>query len=112
MTSHSKGMEAESRVVQDYLDRGYSLLHKRFKTKQGEVDVIVENDDCVVFVEVKMRKTLDNAAFSLAPRQLQRILATAEIWASENECEKNMRFDVALATPYAIEIVENVIIGE
>jgi putative endonuclease len=112
MTNYSKGVDAEARVLQDYKDRGFRLISKRFKTKLGEVDVIVENDDCVVFVEVKMRKTLDNAAFSLAPRQLQRILATAEIWASENECEKNMRFDVALATPYAIEIVENIIIGE
>lgn len=35
------------------VSKGYTLLSKNFRTKNGEIDIIVHNDTHLVFVEVK-----------------------------------------------------------
>lgn len=42
-----------------YLERnGFVLLTKNFRCRQGEVDLIGIHDNCLVFVEVKYRKSI------------------------------------------------------
>ncbi len=55
----------------------------------------------LIFVEVKARAKLDDAAESLSERQQRRIAAAAEIWLSHNPdyANFNMRFDAILVAP-------------
>ena len=40
----------------DYLkQKGYSILHKNYSTKFGEIDIIAKKNNCLYFVEVKTR---------------------------------------------------------
>ena len=67
----------------------------------GEIDIIARHADTIVFVEVKARHTLDDAALSLLPRQQQRIAAAAGAWlaAHPEDAERNVRFDAILVAP-------------
>jgi putative endonuclease len=54
-----------------------------------------------VFVEVKARDLLDDAAEAVTPRQRQRIIAAAEVWlaAHPNDATCDIRFDAVLVAP-------------
>ncbi|MCD4670372.1 MAG: YraN family protein [Actinomycetia bacterium] len=45
-------------VAESYLkEKGYQILQKNYSVVTGEIDIIAEKDDTVVFVEVKTRTT-------------------------------------------------------
>lgn len=45
-------------LAQDYLEKlGYRLLEKQWRTRYGEIDLIMRDGDEIVFVEVKLRSS-------------------------------------------------------
>jgi len=43
-------------MAKDYLKKkGYKIIERNFQNKWGEIDLVCEKDDCIVFVEVKTR---------------------------------------------------------
>lgn len=81
----------------DYLKKKkYSIIGQNFSCRFGEIDVIAENRNYLVFVEVKLRKSAAFAEakeFVTAAKQ-QRIIAAAQLWLQRNPTEKQPRFDV------------------
>ena len=81
----------------DYLiKKGYRLIKAGFRTRFGEIDLIVSDDIFVVFVEVKIRK---NANFALARESVgkskqAKIVKTAGMWLVYHETTLQPRFDV------------------
>ena len=67
----------------------------------GEIDIIARRRTLLIFVEVKARENLDDAAWSVTPRQRQRIAAAAEVWLAHNPDARirDMRFDAMLVAP-------------
>ena len=52
-----EGRRAEDAVV-DYLQKkGYRILERNFRYDRGEIDIIAEDSEVLVFVEVKARRT-------------------------------------------------------
>jgi putative endonuclease len=92
------GVTAESRAAAYLVGRGYAIAARRFKSKVGEVDIVARRDAELVFVEVKARRRLDDAAWSITPRQQKRIVAAAEAWLADHPDDGacNIRFDVIL----------------
>jgi putative endonuclease len=95
------GISAESRAAAWLIAHGYRILARRFKSPMGEIDIIAARRYTLIFVEVKARATLDEAALSITERQKQRIAAAAEIWLAGNPMPaiRDMRFDVVLVAP-------------
>jgi putative endonuclease len=95
------GISAESRAAAWLIAHGYRILARRFKSPMGEIDIIAARRYTLIFVEVKARATLDEAALSITPRQKQRIAAAAEIWLANNPVPaiRDMRFDAILVAP-------------
>ena len=83
--------------------KGYSILAIRHKTPVGEIDIVARRGSLIVFVEVKARADLRDAAEALGPRQRQRITRAALAYISRNPrlAELFMRFDVILVKPWA-----------
>ena len=50
------GILGEKLVCKWYTDRKYKLIGVNYKTRFGEIDIIAQNRNTVVFVEVKTRK--------------------------------------------------------
>ena len=68
-SSYAIGVAAECCARRLLESKSYSILAQRYKTKAGEIDLIARRDDHLAFVEVKQRRTQDEAAWSIAPRQ-------------------------------------------
>jgi len=108
--SYHAGLSAEERVEQDYLRAGYVPMARRFRGTHGEIDLILQGDDGVIFVEVKKSRSHARAAERLSARQIERIFLTAsEFLESQPDGQNaNTRFDVALVDGHGrIDIVEN-----
>jgi putative endonuclease len=95
------GLSAESRAAAWLVARGYRILARRYRCAAGEIDIVAGRRHTIVFVEVKARATLDDAAESVTPRQRARIAAAAEIWLASNpKAEyRDLRFDAILVAP-------------
>ena len=95
------GISAESRAAAWLIAHGYRILARRFRSPMGEIDLIAARRYTVIFVEVKARATLDEAAEAVTDRQKQRIAAAAEIWLANNPMPaiRDMRFDAILVAP-------------
>ena len=95
------GLSAESRAAAWLIAHGYRILARRWKSPLGEIDIIAARRTTLIFVEVKARATLDDAAEAVSERQKQRIAAAAEIWLANNPMPaiRDMRFDAILVAP-------------
>jgi putative endonuclease len=97
----NRGLSAESLAAAWLIGKGYRILARRFCSAAGEIDIIAGRRHMIVFVEVKARATLDDAAESVTDRQRTRIAAAAEIWLANNPKVrfKDLRFDAILIAP-------------
>ena len=95
------GLSAESRAAAYLMAKGYRILAKRFRTPYGEIDIVARRRHLVVFVEVKARASLDEAAYAVTPRQQARIIDAAQAWLMTHpeHAEFDLRFDVVLIAP-------------
>ena len=95
------GLSAESRAAMVLIAKGYRILARRFKTPVGEIDIVARRRRSLVFVEVKARERVDDAAEAVTGRAKQRIVAAAELWLSRNpaDAQSDIRFDVILVMP-------------
>ncbi len=74
----------------DYLcQHGYVIKERNVRTPYGEIDLIAEKGDQVVFVEVKARTSASFGPPELAvtPRKQAHMLACADYYAQQNEIE-------------------------
>ena len=95
------GLSAESRAAAYLMAKGYRILMRRFRTPFGEIDIVAKRRNLLVFVEVKARATLDDAAYAVTPRQQKRILDAANAWlmAHPEHASFDLRFDAMLIAP-------------
>jgi putative endonuclease len=104
VAAHFTGLSAESRAAAYLVAKGYRIVARRFETPVGEVDIVARRRDVLVFVEVKARSTLDDAAYAVLPRQQQRIAAAAGAWLATHpeDAESAIRFDAILVAPRSL----------
>ena len=108
--AHSAGLMGEDSVSRSYLERGYTLLASRWRTRSGEIDLIMRRGDEYVFVEVKKAARHGYAAERISRRQMDRICnAALELCAEMAQGLMTlMRFDAALVDQFGrVEVIEN-----
>lgn len=89
------GRMAETLAVNYLRLKGYKILEQRFKTLEGEIDIIAQHKDCLVIVEVKQRQSRLDAHESITRTAQYRIDAAADIYISDNPFSQSLgvRFD-------------------
>lgn len=76
---------------------GYAIVTTKYRVKTGEIDIIAKDKDCLVFVEVKTRRS---AAYGLPSeavnyRKQQKIINTALCFLNQRKISDNAcRFDI------------------
>ena len=81
-----------------YLKRhGYAILQRNYSTAMGEIDIIAEDRDTLVFVEVKMRRS-DTYGFpyeAINPKKMKKLTMLARLYIkSKNLYNRKARFDI------------------
>ncbi len=78
-----------------YLQRGFRVLEKNFNVPRGELDLIVESEELLVFVEVKTRSNMrfGTPAEAITAKKILHIKRAAEAYLLKFPSEKEMRFD-------------------
>lgn len=93
---NSIGKLAELKAC-DYLQKkNYILLEANYKSRFGEIDLIMKNKKYLCFIEVKMRNENALAAPSefVDEYKQKKMVATAELYLSCNNTKLQPRFDV------------------
>ncbi len=94
--SHSLGKRGENIAVRYLLEKGYSILERNWTTGRKEIDIIAEDNNNIVFVEVKTR-TID---FQIHPREAvsvpkqRNMIFAAQRYIERKLPEKEARFDI------------------
>jgi len=97
LTARKKlGNQAEDEACAFLLKQGFRLLDRNFSTKLGEVDLIMQDGESLVFIEVRYRKNADfgGAAASITPKKQQRIIKAALAYHQKHAPQSSLRFDV------------------
>lgn len=94
--SHSLGKRGEKIAVDHLLSDGYLVLERNWTTGRKEIDIIAEDENNIVFVEVKTRM----ADFQLHPRDAvsvpkqRNIIFAAQTYIERKLPDKEARFDI------------------
>jgi putative endonuclease len=78
-------------------ERGYELVQRNYRTRFGELDLILRQDDTLVFVEVKLRRGMGygDPLEAVTPRKQAAIRRLAERYLAEKKPSFDaVRFDV------------------
>ena len=98
MDSRLTGILGERLVAGYYQDNKYKLSTMNYRTRFGEIDVIAQKKNLIVFVEVKTRKNdkFSKAMEAVTYSKQQKIKSAAVQYLAEHNLEDvNVRFDVA-----------------
>ena len=121
MASNSKqdrllGQKGEDIACQHLIDKGLSILERNFRCKMGEIDLICQKDEFLVFVEVKTRKPskeMIHPLISLTRTKCSRLRRLGEFYrVSSDMMSKQPRFDAIgiiyrSDTDFTLEHIEN-----
>lgn len=102
MSTRGRGAQVERAACRLLQKQGLQHLQSNFRAKTGELDLIMRDADCVVFVEVRYRRStrFGGAAGSIDRRKQQRLRRTADFYLSRYPklAQQPCRFDVVCAS--------------
>ncbi|KKP24188.1 MAG: hypothetical protein SZ59_C0002G0034 [candidate division TM6 bacterium GW2011_GWF2_28_16] len=93
------GLQGEKAVAKFLINYGFKILGHNYQTKVGEIDLIAQKQDLIIFVEVKTRRDVYFPISNVITITKQKkIIKTAKLFAQKNNLFNNiLRFDVATA---------------
>jgi len=112
--SYHSGQAAEYQVARHDEKDGWQVLQHRYKNVAGEIDLVLQRGDTVLFVEVKRARTHDIAASRISLQQIARIKRCAEMFIADYCDQQNLgvRLDAALVDEKGeIQIIPNALAG-
>lgn len=111
----SLGVKGENQAA-DFLEKkSYKILHRNFRCKYGEIDIVAQKGEFLVFIEVKTRSESSQVSplISLTSKKRNKLRQLAEFYISKFEIyDKQPRMDVIAITfstddNYYLELIEN-----
>ena len=97
------GARGEALTVAWYTSRGYAVLARNWRCREGELDLVASRGGCVVFCEVKTRTGTGFGlpAEAVTGEKQRRLRRLATRWLGEQRTPggfSDLRFDVACVT--------------
>jgi putative endonuclease len=101
--AYRRGLFAETVAALLLRLKGHRVVAQRYKTPVGEIDLVALKGKRLAFIEVKRRKTKEDAAWTLPAKQRRRIVRAAQYWLAGHPefAGHDIAFDVILAAPFA-----------
>jgi putative endonuclease len=95
--SRALGISGEDAVAAWYEARGYVVVSRNWRCRDGELDIVARDGDTLVFCEVKTRRGLGfgHPAEAVTRIKQRRLRTLAQRWlATHDEHARDLRFDV------------------
>ncbi len=91
-----RGDESEQLAQQYLIKQGLQAVEKNYPCKYGELDLIMRDQETLVIIEVRYRKSskFGGAEESITPTKQSRIIATTQHYLLVNKIKSAIRFDV------------------
>jgi putative endonuclease len=95
-TTVTVGRQAEHLALRYLERRGLTLVKANYRTRRGEIDLIMRDGPALVIVEVRYRGNtgFGGAAATVDRRKQQRIIACAGHYLQQQSVDAPVRFDV------------------
>ena len=79
------GVAGEDAVAAWYVARGYEIVDRNWRVREGEIDVIARDAGSVVFCEVKTRRgdAFGAPVEAVTARKQQRLRLLARLWLAD-----------------------------
>jgi len=98
MTARQRLGRFGERLAAAHLEaKGYRILARNYRCREGEIDLVAQRGDVLVFVEVRARRGEEagTAAESVTQVKAGRLVATAQAYCQEHpHLPPNQRIDV------------------
>lgn len=111
LNKRQTGTAYEEKAAMWLAEKGFKILERNFRCRQGEIDLIARDGRYLVFVEVKYRSrgNTGHPAEAVNLRKQQRIIQTAQYYCYRNRIPESqaIRFDVVSILGDRIEHIEN-----
>jgi len=92
------GADAELLAFRYLKQQGLTPVRRNFQCRLGELDLIMQDNQCLVIIEVRFRggKSIVSAELTIDHRKQQKIIRTTALFLAWNErfAEMPVRFDV------------------
>lgn len=92
------GRNAEDRILRFLRDRGLKLVRRNFRTRRGEIDLVMLDEACLVFVEVRARgpRSFVTARLTVDARKQRKLTVAAMMFLARHPAYRHhaCRFDV------------------
>lgn len=94
----STGTEAEDLALRFLQSKGLALRTRNFACRMGEIDLVMNDRDTIVFVEVRKRSSdaFGGAGHSITARKRDKLVATARYYLASLRDLPPCRFDAVL----------------
>jgi len=96
MNTRERGKMGET-IALEYLNKkNYLTVAAGWRSRYGEIDLIVKNNEFIIFVEVKLRKnrSFAHAREYVGKEKQNKIRKTASLWLISHKTKLQPRFDV------------------
>ena len=97
MDSREIGALGEKIAAEYLTGLGYVIRERNFRSREGEIDIIAEKDDFLVFVEVRTRRSLSfgTPEESVTAKKKERLIALTQVYMEDREdLPSSWRIDV------------------
>lgn len=97
LSTRSTGDWGEDLALGYLTERGYKLVVRNYRTRYGELDLVIRSGDTLVFVEVKLRhgREFGDPIEAVTYRKQAAVRSMAEQYLAEREPDfEDLRFDV------------------
>lgn len=97
MAQHNDlGKKGEALATCYLKEKGYAIIAQNWFYEKYEIDIIADNDEYIIFVEVKTRLSdrWGNPEEAVSESKIKRIVEAADFYVIENDIDKPVRFDV------------------
>ena len=113
---HDRGKEAEAGACRFLESKGFTILERNYFSRYGEIDIIAQGEEFLIFAEVKARgeKTLAQPKESVTRSKQQKIIRTAKMYLAGHPVAAQPRFDVievffpkTEGEPFRVKLLKN-----
>jgi putative endonuclease len=101
MKTKQIGQRGEDLALAFLQEKGYQLLERNYRYGRAEIDLVMQQENLLVFIEVKYRK---NADFGypeefVGKKQRQMLLKAGDNFIYQQDWQHNIRYDIIAILP-------------